>query len=494
MGGNPQRRKLVQQLRQRARGHSVPLVPDNASKAAVDAMVDAVLGIPNMPDDERAAILQTKAEFDNTWASASASGAQQDAHAPDATSTKVWKFTAAQLTYNATEGEWASTNKQELRGLFDRVLTFARVLEKSLKAEHLSVKMERSKENHVHIHVYFNLTKAFRAEGPSALAPFTFEGIHPHVVPNKASGGAFAGAVRHGHFYVVADKIGSVFAWTNYHPFTDYAVEGWWLDNLLKQQKMTHEAYLSNAARLGVGFQRRLNDVSAAQRYLKGQAIAQAVQVQADALKEHTFPMKDFPEVDDFLACFQGPRHRRPVLAIIGGTNLGKSMLAAHVLRKLGSMLGLANFVEVTVEQNPHLDLADFDWTRDAGVLLDGVGDSLILKQNREALQGRAKLCKGGQSATNVYSYTYSLVKRGAVATFDLSAENLMLFHTDHWLSNKQNVITLYLKEKAFAEGPTTPRAAAVAPQGSPQTRMAKRRFVGKCPGHHDVVEFPPRS
>ena len=262
-------------------------------------------------------ILQTKAEFDNTWASASASGAQQDAHAPDATSTKVWKFTAAQLTYNATEGEWASTNKQELRGLFDRVLTFARVLEKSLKAEHLSVKMERSKENHVHIHVYFNLTKAFRAEGPSALAPFTFEGIHPHVVPNKASGGAFAGAVRHGHFYVVADKIGSVFAWTNYHPFTDYAVEGWWLDNLLKQQKMTHEAYLSNAARLGVGFQRRLNDVSAAQRYLKGQAIAQAVQAQADALKEHTFPMKDFPEVDDFLACFQGPRRRAPRRAVV---------------------------------------------------------------------------------------------------------------------------------------------------------------------------------
>ena len=101
MGGNPQRRKLVQQLRSRARGHSVPLVPDNASKAAVDAMVDAVLGIPNLPDDERAAILQTKAEFDNTWASASASGAQQDAHAPDATSNKV--LTKAQFRQRAAQ-------------------------------------------------------------------------------------------------------------------------------------------------------------------------------------------------------------------------------------------------------------------------------------------------------------------------------------------------------------------------------------------------------
>ena len=495
MGGNPQRRKLVQKLRQWARGHGVPLVNDNASKASVDTMVDALLGIPNLADDERTAILQTKSEFDTTWGNSSTTGAQQDASAPDVATTKEWKFTAAQLTYNATEGEWASTNNQVLRGLFDRALTFAKALGSSLKAEHLSVKMERSKENHVHIHVYFNLAKVFHREGRRALDPFCFEGIHPHVVPNKASGGAFAGAVRHGHFYVVADKIGSVFAWTDYHPFADYAVEGWWLDNLLKQEKITRDAYLSYAARIGVGFQRRLNDISAAQRYLKEQAIVKAVKAEADALKAHTFPMKDFPEVDEFLACFQGPRHRRPIMAIVGGTNLGKSMLAADVLRKLGVILGLDNFVEITVEQNPHLDLAEFDWTRDAGIILDGVGDSLILKKNREALQGRAKICKGGQSATNVYSYSYSLVKRGIVATFDLSAENLVLFHTDHWLSNKQNVITLYLTEKAFVEAPTTPRTSAPAPQGSPQSRRAKRRHVHKGPAsHRDVVEFAPRA
>ena len=193
----------------------------------------------------------------------------------------------------------------------------------------------------------------------------------------------------------MANKIGSLFTWTNFKPFKDYPVEGWWLDNLLKQEKLTYEVYLGYAARVGLGFQRRLADVAAARRYLKERAIEEAIQAEVAALAPYTLPMKDFPETQAFLKCFQEPRHRRPVLAIIGGTNLGKSMLAAHVLRMLGVILGLTEFLEITVEQNPHLDLADFDWTRHSGVQLDGVGDALILKKNREALQGRAKRCKG---------------------------------------------------------------------------------------------------
>ena len=121
-------------------------------------------------------------------------------------------------------------------------------------------------------------------------------------------------------------------------------------------------------------------------------------------------------------------------------------------------------------------------------------GDALILKENREALQGRAKLCKRGHSATNVYSYSYSMVKRGVVATFDLSAENLSKFQTDHWLSNKQNVLLLHLKEKAFVEQVAAPPAAAAAPHGSPQGHGAKRRWVSGSPGHAAVPEFPSRT
>ena len=30
-----------------------------------------------------------------------------------------WKFSAAQMTYNRTTGEWASTDRAALRGLFE---------------------------------------------------------------------------------------------------------------------------------------------------------------------------------------------------------------------------------------------------------------------------------------------------------------------------------------------------------------------------------------
>ena len=60
------------------------------------------------------------------------------------------------------------------------------------------------------------------------------------------------------------------FDFTNFRPFDAYGVEGWWLDNLLKSGKLSRQAYLSLAARVTVGFQKRLADVKAAERFGKG--------------------------------------------------------------------------------------------------------------------------------------------------------------------------------------------------------------------------------
>lgn len=78
----------------------------------------------------------------------------------------------------------------------------------------------------------------------------------------------------------------------------------------------------------------------------------------------------------------------------------------------------------------------------------------MILKRNRESLQGRPKVSKGAKSATNVYSYSYSFCDRAVIATFDLSATNLDALQKDHWLSNPKNVMVLYLTEAAYVESP----------------------------------------
>ena len=49
-----------------------------------------------------------------------------------------------------------------------------------------------------------------------------------------------------------------------------------------------------------------------------------------------------------------------------------------------------------------------------------------------------------------MYSYAFTLCRRAVVATLDLSAQNIHLLSTDHWLSDPRNVIVLNLSEPAW--------------------------------------------
>ena len=49
--------------------------------------------------------------------------------------------------------------------------------------------------------------------------------------------------------------------------------------------------------------------------------------------------------------------------------------LAGQILQKIAEVLHLPSFVEVTVENDSHLDFSSFDVARHAGVLLDGIGE-----------------------------------------------------------------------------------------------------------------------
>ena len=141
-------------------------------------------------------------------------------------------------------------------------------------------------------------------------------------------------------------------------------------------------------------------------------------------------------------------------MLIVGATNLGKSMVAASVLERVGTVLGIAPpiFPELTVKDHDHLDFSGLNVTKHGGVLLDGVGDAMVLKKHREALQGRPKVLKGGRSQTMRYSYPFTLARRAVVVTMDLSAANLDLLESDHWLRDPQNITVLRLTAPAWVE------------------------------------------
>ena len=100
--------------------------------------------------------------------------------------------------------------------------------------------------------------------------------------------------------------------------------------------------------------------------------------------------------------------------------------------------MGLPSFHETTVEYDQELDLRDFRVNMHSGVLLDGVGDVRTLHKHRETLQGRPKILLGGRSATMMHAYKYALCRRASIATFDLSAANLHMLTTDHWLKQRK--------------------------------------------------------
>lgn len=171
----------------------------------------------------------------------------------------------------------------------------------------------------------------------------------------------------------------------------------------------------------------------------------------AQALELPLRPQKRYSIVERFVASFTRCARRRPILVILGATGTGKSELARYILQVLvGAVLGLQEYLGITVEADAALDLEDFDEARHAGVLLDGVGDAELLAKHREVLQGRAKAAKGGKSSTMMYSYPYTLCRRAVIATMDDAALHLKYFEKHHWLAAEDNVLVLRLEEQAW--------------------------------------------
>ncbi len=83
------------------------------------------------------------------------------------------------------------------------------------------------------------------------------------------------------------------------------------MDNLLKAGKLCRKTYLKLAAQVTVGFQKRLADCRAAERYLRDEALQDAISADAKALEPATLPMKLFPVVEAMVTFKTQPTHNQ---------------------------------------------------------------------------------------------------------------------------------------------------------------------------------------
>ena len=282
-----------------------------------------------------------------------------------------------------------------------------------------------------------------------------FASVWPRVDTCRVRNPAhFRKASYHGLWYVHVVKLGTVKSDANYLPWHQYEPQAGWLVNLWADHKLSHDMFEDLSAEFRTGHAVRMQDLAAVRRTEKTAAVRDHVRREKE-LTDQFCPLaafKDFPQVESFLAYFTETSRRRPILVIYGATGLGKSEFAAHVLRKVAHVLGLSDFLEVTVQGNSCLDLSAFDVQQHAGILLDGVGDLEMIADHRETLQGRAKADTGGLSPTMVYAYGFTLCRRAVVVTMDEAAKNLGLLESHHWLADRRNVLPFRLSEPAFVQ------------------------------------------
>ena len=305
------------------------------------------------------------------------------------------------------------------------------------------------------------------------MRPLHFEGVHPRIDVCASRGNinvqhAPRSEALHGLWYVTVLKEGTVKAATNYQAWVDYKPAVAWLQNLWEKHKLSHKAYLELSMRFRSGHSKRKRDVEDIKRQEQWLQVSQHVEAEKTALHQAQplQPLRSFPNIDVFIDSFRQPSHRRPILVIVGATKLGKSLLANDVLRRVCQVLGLQHYLGVTVEGDESLDFSEFDINLHGGILLDGVGDVQVLWKHREVLQGRPKVTRGGRSNTMVYAYPYTLARRAVVATLDLTARNLHMLKTNHWMQDAGNVIVVRLNEPAWqpSVGDARPITVATTP------------------------------
>lgn len=88
------------------------------------------------------------------------------------------------------------------------------------------------------------------------------------------------------------------FNFSDWPPFQAYGVEGLWLDNLLKAGKLERHVYLRLAAQVTVGFQKRLADCRAAERFEHDLRVQEAADAATAELQQAILPMKTFDVVE----------------------------------------------------------------------------------------------------------------------------------------------------------------------------------------------------
>ncbi|CAJ1441512.1 unnamed protein product [Effrenium voratum] len=271
----------------------------------------------------------------------------------------------------------------------------------------------------LHMHVFMEFKQAVDW---TSLQSVLFQGVTPHASPCTARGPSVRDALNRGHFYVFADKQGTLeVATSGWVPWSDYSVKGWWIDNLWTEHKLRHDVYLDYACKIRVGFSGRQRQVESVRAYECAAAFQQKQQEIAGRLELLKRPFR--PDVLEALRPWANQyaelKMRYKFLVLRGGSQTGKSTLA----KSLGDAFGWRPPYVQTVQSAPAPDLKEFQREERGYILFDKVNHMDFVLNERALFQSNNDIHTLGSSRTGIYSYPVWLFQMPVVVTVDLSAE-----------------------------------------------------------------------
>ena len=449
------RKRHVQTMRKFARLCGVGLERDDAKRDKVQAFAAAILASTG-PEEAKRSAAEAFRQYEQTFEECAASSAFR-LRGKSFFFTYNWDFLGTAFP----DGHPAAACPGELWGLW---CAWKAETKKRLKVMRSTSTLEESLHSPTpgRVHLHWKVDLADAIDETSTIA-FAFHGARPDgratkvdtSSTKKARGANYEEASNRAHFYTWAPKVGTLYRGTNWKPFQSYRVLGKWLDDLWTDGKLDHEHYRALALRVRVGFaarKRDLEQVLVEER--EARVDQQLVQVDAE-LANLRAPFRSFPEVNAWEDSFLKLNFRWKLLVLVADSASGKSSFAESLFD--------APYV-LTVEGAEHLDLRGFDYDKNDGIVLDNVNSWSQLLRWRAVLQSRNAKSRGGQSATNLYSYVQYLYGVAVVATIDLDAPDAFLADArdqrrSNWLCRNCVVVRLPSGE-AFFDTSALPSAA----------------------------------
>ena len=299
------------------------------------------------------------------------------------------------------------------------------------KLEHVSLTMEqslRAPRAKVHLHAQATFSRSLDLSTTDFLC---FGSIRPHVEVNHARGKNVEKSRARAHFYVVCLKEGSLWQYTDWIPFADYAVEPLWLTAWWAMGKLSHKQYrnyLLKARRNYRGNVLNFEAVAEAERAEALQAYRVAVVAELEKTKLPFRLISDplFPKLPTFISQFDTARERYKMYLLQGPSQAAKTSFVKTLFK---------NPYVVTIQGEESLNLKGFRYGVNGSLVLDNIVDFDLILRYRALLQANTDEHRLGESATGVYSYPVFLWAVPIILTVDLDVDAAGAIASSEWLT-----------------------------------------------------------